>query len=294
MKNNLKIATCYQDTIRIYICDTTELVEEARKLHKLWPTSAAALGRTLTVVGMMGAMLKKQQSLAVKIDATGPIKKIVAEADESGSVIGYVGNPEIYLKYDNGKLNVAMAVGEGSTLTVTKDLFLKEPFTSISPIVSGEIAEDFTYYFATSEQVPTSVALGVLVGTEGTIEHAGGFIVQVMPGASEETIQTLETTLSDFPSFTTLLEERVSLEEIISKLSAGEYQILEERHLHFACSCSKQRFREGIMSLGAQTIETILSEDKEAECTCQYCGKQYVYDEDDLISMLNVVRRLKK
>ena len=291
----LQIATAFNNTVRIYIAKTTQIVKDAQEVHQMYPTCTAALGRTLTATLIMGSMLKGGQSIAVKIEGNGPIGKIVCESDTSVRVMGYLHNGGVYLKYKNGKLNVGDAVGREGSLTVVKDLHLKEPFVSTVPLISGEIAEDFTYYFAESEQVPSSVSLGVLVGLNGDVLAAGGFIVQVMPGCSEETIKILEENLAKIPSMSELIQEGKTGREI-AKLIAGDadYVVHKNFPVKYKCSCSKERFLKGIKSLGYRTIEKIYKEDRKIDATCQYCHHTYHFDEDEIFDMLEDLKGGKK
>ena len=286
-KDFLQIATAFNHTIRIYVTKTTDIVLEAQRVHELYPTAVAALGRSMTATLIMGSMLKGKQSIAVKIEGDGPLGKIVCESDASGRVMGYLHNGGVYLKYNNGKLNVGDAVGRTGSLTVVKDLHLKEPFVSTVPIITGEIGDDFAYYFAESEQVPTSVSVGVLVGLNGECLAAGGFIVQVMPGCAEETIAYLEERLKNVPPVSSLIQEGKNGRDIIKTiLGDEEFEILKTMPVKFACSCSKERFTKGIKSLGYDTLKNIYVEDKGLTATCQYCHQQYTYTENELEEIL--------
>ena len=286
-KDFLQIATAFNHTIRIYVTKTTDIVLEAQRVHELYPTAVAALGRSMTATLIMGSMLKGKQSIAVKIEGDGPLGKIVCESDASGRVMGYLHNGGVYLKYNNGKLNVGDAVGRTGSLTVVKDLHLKEPFVSTVPIITGEIGDDFAYYFAESEQVPTSVSVGVLVGLNGECLAAGGFIIQVMPGCAEETIAYLEERLKDVPPVSSLIQEGKNGRDIIKTiLGDEEFEILKTMPVKFACSCSKDRFTKGIKSLGYDTLKNIYVEDKGLTATCQYCHQQYTYTENELEEIL--------
>ena len=290
-KDFLQIATAFNHTIRIYVTKTTDVVLEAQKVHELYPTAVAALGRSMTATLIMGSMLKGKQSIAVKIEGDGPLGKIVCESDASGRVMGYLNNGGVYLKYNNGKLNVGDAVGRNGTLTVVKDLHLKEPFVSAVPLISGEIGEDFAYYFAESEQVPTSVSVGVLVGLNGECLAAGGFIIQVMPGCQEETISYLEERLKDVPPISQLIQEGKTGRDILKViLGDEEFEILKTMPVKFACSCSKERFTKGIMSLGYDTVKKIYDEDHSLAATCQYCHHEYTYSEEELENMLKKLK----
>lgn len=292
-KDFLQIGTAFDGTVRIYIAKTTNIVKEAAKVHQTYPTATAALGRALTITLIMGAMLKGDQSIAVKVEGNGPIGKIVCESDTSGRVMGYLQNGGVYIKYKNGHLDVGDAVGREGFITVVKDLHLKEPFTSSVPIISGEIAEDFTYYFAESEQVPSSVSLGVLVGLNEEVLSAGGFVVQVMPNCKEETIAKLEENLKKIPSATELFTVNTSATKI-AKYIIGEdedYNVLKTSRVRFACTCSKDRFRSGIKSLGYAAISKMLKEDKGIEATCQYCHKSYMFEEKEVQEILDEIKK---
>ena len=291
----LQIATAFDNTIRIYVCKSTQIVKDAQKVHELYPTATAALGRLMTATLIMGAMLKGGQSIAVKLDGGGPLGKIICESDASGRVMGYLGNGGVYLKYSNGKLNVGDAVGRYGTLTVVKDLHLKEPFTSTVPIISGEIGEDIAYYFAESEQVPTSVSVGVLVGLNEECLAAGGFIIQVMPGCKEESIAKLEESLKNVAPISQLIAEGKTGRDIIKTiLGDEEFNILKTMPVKFACSCSKERFTKGIKSLGYDAVKKILNEDQGLTATCQYCHTQYTYTADELLEIVNNIKKGNK
>lgn len=282
-KDFLQVATAFNGSIRIYVARTTLLVGEAQRVHKMYPTAIAALGRTLTATLIMGSMLKGSQSIAVKIEGGGPIGKIVCESDTSGRVMGYLSNGGVYLKYKNGKLNVGDAVGREGTLTVVKDLHLKEPFVSTVPLISGEIGEDFTYYFAESEQTPSSVSVGVLVGLNGEVLAAGGFIVQVMPGCSEEVINKVEENLKVISPISELIQEGKNGRDILRLIvGSNDFEIHKTAPVRFGCTCSKEKFTKGIKSLGYSTVKKILDEDHGLTATCQYCHEAYVYTEEEL------------
>lgn len=291
-KDYLQIITAFDNTIRIYLINSTNLVNKASKTKMMYPTAIAALGRTLSVTLMMGQMLKGDQTIAVKVEGDGPLGKIVTEADTSGNVMGYVQNGEVYLKYNDHKLNVGDAVGRNGFITVVKDLHLKEPFVSSTPIISGELAEDFTYYFTVSEQVPSSVSLGVLVSNENEVISAGGFIVQVMPNCKDETIDLLMKKLQDVKPVSELILENNNLEEI-AKLIIGDdvkYEILKTIDVDYKCRCSKETFRKGLKSLGKDTLLKMYKEDHQIETTCQYCGKKYLFDEEELKKILDEIK----
>ena len=290
-KDFLQVATAFNHTIRIYVTKTTDIVKEAQKVHELYPTAVAALGRCMTATLIMGSMLKGKQSIAVKIEGNGPLGKIVCESDTTGRVMGYLHNGGVYLKYNNGKLNVGDAVGRNGTLTVVKDLHLKEPFVSAVPLISGEIGEDFAYYFAESEQVPTSVSVGVLVGLNGECLAAGGFIIQVMPGCAESTISYLEERLQNVPPVSEMIQEGKNGRDILKVILGDEpFEVLKTAPVRFSCSCTKERFTAGIKSLGYETVKKLQDEDHGLTATCQYCHHEYVYTEDEIKEMLKEMK----
>jgi molecular chaperone Hsp33 len=290
-KDFLQVATAFNGSIRIYVARTTLLVGEAQRVHQMYPTATAALGRTLTATLIMGSMLKGNQSIAVKIDGGGPLGKIVCESDTSGRVMGYLSNGEVYLKYKNGKLNVGDAVGRTGTLTVVKDLHLKEPFVSTVPLISGEIGEDFTYYFTESEQTPSAVSVGVLVGLNGEVLAAGGFIVQVMPGCTEETISIIEENLNKIKPVSELIQEGNNGREILRLIvGSNDFKIHKTAPVRFACTCSKDKFTKGIKSLGYTTVKKILDEDHGLTATCQYCHQAYTFTEEELTELVESIK----
>ena len=290
-KDFLQVATAFNGSIRIYVARTTLLVGEAQRVHQMYPTATAALGRTLTATLIMGSMLKGKQSIAVKIDGGGPLGKIVCESDTSGRVMGYLSNGEVYLKYKNGKLNVGNAVGRTGTLTVVKDLHLKEPFVSTVPLISGEIGEDFTYYFTESEQTPSAVSVGVLVGLNGEVLASGGFIVQVMPGCTEETISIIEENLNKIKPVSELIQDGNNGRDILRLIvGSNDFVIHKTAPVKFGCTCSKEKFSKGIKSLGYTTVKKILDEDHGLTATCQYCHQAYTFTEEELTELVESIK----
>lgn len=282
-------ATAGEGSVRVFIANTKEIVQQAFLHHKTSPVMSAALGRALTAVSIMGSMLKSDDDLVtIKIKGDGPGKGLIVTGDSKARVKGYPFNPmvDIPLK-PNGKLDVQNALGEGS-LTVIKDMGLKEPYVGQIPLVSGEIAEDLTYYFAKSEQTPSAVSLGVLVDRDYSIKQAGGFIIQVMPNADENIINSLETKLATIKPFTTLLEEGNTIEDILNIL-LGDFgvNILDKIPVKFYCNCSKERVEKALISIGKDELETIIKEDKKATLHCHFCNKDYEFNENDLKTLLN-------
>ncbi|WP_305080942.1 Hsp33 family molecular chaperone HslO [Oceanobacillus sp. CFH 90083] len=284
MKDYLIKATTYNGMIRAYAVTSTETVEEARRRQDTWATASAALGRTITVTAMMGAMLKGDDSVTVKVMGNGPIGAIIADGNAAGHVRGYVTNPHVDFDLnEKGKLDVSRAVGTEGNISVIKDLGMKDYFTGETPIVSGEISEDFTYYFATSEQVPSAVGAGVLVNPDLSILAAGGFIVQVMPGADEAVIERLEDRIQSFPAISSLIQEGKTPEEILYTLfDKDNVNILEKMPIAFQCKCSKDRLANAIIGLGEEEIQQMIDEDHGAEATCHFCNERYTFTEEEL------------
>lgn len=285
MKSYLQKAYCMNQTVRIYAAITTDIVSHAQEIFNLWPTSCAALGRTLTIAAIMSCTYKSGEYLNIKVNGDGPLGRITVEATD-GNVRGFVQNPGVYLSYNNGKLNVADAVGAGY-IEVIKDLHMRQPFSSTSEIISGEIAEDFTYYFAKSEQIPSSVGLGVLFDTNSKVKAAGGFLIQVMPGCKDEYISKLENKLANMQSCSEMIDKGYTAEDIIKEITDGDYELLETRDLNYKCNCSKEKFKKGLKSIGYEEVKDILDVDKKAEITCNFCNKQYLFNEKDLQEILD-------
>ncbi len=284
MKDYLVKATTYNGMVRAYAATSTNTVEEARRRQDTWATASAALGRTITVTAMMGAMLKGEDSITVKVEGDGPLGVMVADGSANGYVRGYVTNPHVDFDLnEQGKLDVARAVGKQGNLSVVKDLGLKENFTGQVPITSGEISEDFTYYFANSEQVPSAVGGGVLVNPDHTILASGGFIIQVMPGADEEMITRLEEKIQSFPAISKLIREGNSPEQILERLFGDqEVKVHEQLPISFQCKCSKDRVEQAVIGLGSEEIQHMIDEDKGAEATCHFCNEVYHFSEQEL------------
>lgn len=274
--------------IRFFVCSTKELVEEARKRHNTSPVASAALGRLLTAGCMMGSMLKGEKDLlTLRIRGDGPIGGITVTADSKARVKGYVGNPDVILPANElHKLDVKGAVGAGY-LDVIKDMGLKEPYVGQTALQTGEIAEDITFYFASSEQVPSSVGLGVLMNRDNTVRQAGGFIIQLMPFAEEETIEALEKTLGEITSVTSMLDSGMSPEDMIERLFAGlKPQITDCIEPVFYCSCSKERVEQALISIGKDEIKSMIEDGEEIEMKCQFCNSTYRFGIDELRTIL--------
>ena len=284
MKDYLVKALAYDGNIRAYAVRTTETISEAQRRHQTWRTASAALGRTMTAGLMMGAMLKGDDKLTIKINGGGPIGPIVVDSNAKGEVRGYVTNPEVdFESRENGKLDVRRAVGTDGMLAVVKDIGLRDFFSGQVPLVSGELGEDFTYYFATSEQVPSSVGVGVLVNPDDTILAAGGFIFQLMPGTPDPIISKLEERLKTIEPISKLIERGLTPEQILEELFGREHvRVLETMPVSFQCNCSKERFANAIVGLGAAEITAMIEEDGQAEAHCHFCNEKYLFSKEEL------------
>ena len=273
--------------IRAFAASTTELVETARRHHDTSPVATAALGRLLTAGVMMGSMMKNPTDmLTLQIQCAGPIGGLTVTADSQGSVKGYVHNPEVMLPPKNGKLDVGGALGAGF-LNVIKDMGLKEPYSGQTVLQSGEIAEDLTYYFATSEQVPSSVGLGVLMEKDNTVRCAGGFIVQVMPFIEEEVLSRLEQNIANIQSVTAMLYNGHTPEEMLSKVLAGlDMEVTDTLPAAFSCNCSKQRIEKAIISVGRKEIQSMIDEGEPIEVKCHFCNTAYKFEVEELKNLL--------
>lgn len=270
--------------IRFFFADTKDVVEKARSLHNTAPVVSAALGRTLTAASIMGLMLKDERDvLTVQIKCDGPIGGITVTADASGCVKGYANNPYVDIPLNEfGKLDVFGAVGNGS-LVVIKDLGLKEPYVGQVPLISGEIAEDFTYYFTKSEQTPSAVALGVLVDKDLSIKYAGGFVLQLLPGADEDTIKRLERRLGAIPSVTSMFGDKMSAEDIVMRvLKDFDPKIMDKKEVMYKCGCSREKVIQALMKVGKKELSQILAEDKKANVHCHFCNTDYDFNEKEL------------
>ena len=273
--------------IRILTTRTTDLVEEARKLHQTSPLATAALGRTLTGALLVASLLKSGHEVSLSIDGNGPLGKIVAEANYKGEVRGYLKNPGANLPLKDGKLDVASGVGQGE-LTVRKMLADGKPYEGSTKLISGEIGEDLTYYFTVSEQIPSSVGLGVLVDKDSSVKAAGGFLLQVMPDAADEDIDLLEENIANIGSLSRHISKGKSPEEILD-LVMGDiyYRILEKTDVKYHCRCSEDRISSIVRSLSREEIDSVLEELGEVEIQCHFCNQSYSFDENEINDIMN-------
>lgn len=286
-------ATAARGQIRAFAATTREMVDTARRAHNTSPVATAALGRLLTAGAMMGAMMKGEEDiLTIKIEGNGPIEGLTVTADTRGNVKGYAFNPSVMLPPNKqGKLDVGGALGLG-VLSVIKDIGLKEPYVGQTILVTGEIAEDLTYYFATSEQTPSSVALGVLMNRDNTVCQAGGFILQMMPGADDAVIDRLEQKLKEITSITALLDEGNTPEMILDHV-LGEFglEMNEKLPARFFCNCTKERVEKALISVGKKEIQEMINDGKPIEVNCHFCNKNYTFAVEELKEILGKALR---
>ncbi|SKC07481.1 molecular chaperone Hsp33 [Lachnospiraceae bacterium] len=274
--------------VRIFAATTRNTVEEARKAHNTSPVISAALGRLLTGGAMMGAMLKGDDMITLQIRGDGPVKGLTVTADARGHVKGFALEPEVIvpIRESDHKLDVGKAVGHG-TLQIIKDLGLKDPYIGQTALVNGEIAEDLTYYFASSEQVPSAVGLGVLMNHDNTVREAGGFIVQMLPGASEESISAVEKNVAKIHSVTDLLKEGNKPEDIIRLVLDGlEPKIFDPMPVEFKCDCGVEKVSRVLISIGEAELNKLIEEGEPVEIRCEFCGKAYTFSVDDVKELL--------
>ena len=285
MEDKIISFLAFDGKVNIKCINSTNLVEEARKIHDLSPVTTAALGRLLTMGSLMGSNLKEEKDkITLQIKSNGPIDTMIVVSDKNADVRGYIKNPNVDLPLkSNGKLDVGAAVGKDGMLYIIRDIGLKEPYVGLTPLVSGEIAEDFTEYFAKSEQVPTAIALGVLVDKNG-VKSAGGYIVQLMPDATEDVISALESNLSKIPPISKMLENNMSLEDIAGMITGDGmlFMVGEDLLPKYKCDCQKSRIKNGLVSLGAKEIQDIIDTDGKAEVVCKFCKKKYEFSKEDL------------
>lgn len=284
----LKKFMAHADMVKISCVDTTDIVENARKIHKMNPTPTAALGRVLTMGLLMGTMSKgEKDKLTLQILGDGSLGSILVVADSVGNVKGYVSKPLAEAeKKENGKLNVSGIIGNGE-LRVIKDIGLGEPYVGSVPLQTGEIAEDFAYYFAISEQIPTAVALGVLVNKDGTVKKAGGYIIQALPDTPDQILELIENRIAESSSITDMLENGKTLDEIAKYISddLNTYEV-EEIEVNWNCDCSRERMERAIFSMSKKDIEE-LAEDEETEVSCHFCNSSYVFSKEEIQNLIN-------
>lgn len=284
MSDYLIKALAYDGQLRAMAVRTTEMVAEAQRRHDTWPTASAALGRTMTAATMLACQLKGDDKLTVTVEGGGPIGVIIVDANAKGETRGYVTNPHVDFELnDKGKLDVARAVGTKGQLSVVKDMGLKENFVGRIPLVSGEIGDDFTYYLAKSEQIPSAVGVGVLVNPDKSIKASGGFLIQVMPGASDDIIDKLEKRLKEIPQVSKMVDQGLSPEDMLEVIfGSGVVKVIDRQPVTFKCTCSREKIENGLAGLGKEELKAMIEEDKGAEATCRFCNQTYRFTEEEL------------
>ncbi len=287
-KDYIVRATAADNQIRAFAIQSANLVEDARQRHETSPVATAALGRLLSGAAMMGSMMKGEKDLlTIQMKGDGPINGVMVTADSHGNVKGYVGNPNVLIPPNYaGKLDVGAAIGYGM-LTVSKDMGLKEPYHTQLPLATSEVAEDLTYYFAKSEQVPSAVALGVLMSKDNTVKQAGGFIVQLMPFAEERVIDALERKIEKITSVTAMLDEGCAPEQLLERV-IGEFgiQVIDTMPAQFACNCSKERILRSLATISKKDLKEMIDDGEPIEVTCHFCNSRYSCTPEELKSLL--------
>lgn len=284
MSDILVKALGYKSHARIYAVTTTDALNIIGDRLSYFPSALDALGRVMSMGAIMGGTLKGEETATLRIDGDGQIGRIVVDANAHGAIRGYAENPHCHFEYNDFRLNAKATIGSKGMITIIKDLKLKEPFIGYTPIINGEIAEDFAYYYLVSEQIPTAISLGVLVDTEGRAVTSGGFMIQLLPNTPEEVAIEIENKIKSLPTISEMLSSGFTPEDIINNL-AKDAKILSTTPVEFKCNCSKEKFAKGILSLGSKEIKEIIDEDKEANTTCHFCGNDYHFDFDELTSL---------
>lgn len=282
-------ATAQNGGVRIFAAITTDVVEKARVIHDMSPTASAALGRLLTGASMMGTMLKgDKNTITLSLNGGGEAGNLVVTSNAKGNVKGYIGNPHVDLApKENGKLDVGGAVGKNGFLNVVKDLGLKEPYVGKVPLYTGEIGEDLAYYYVVSEQVPTAVAVGVLVDTDLSIKAAGGLIVQMMPGQDEMLGDIITYRLEEIPPISQLIAEGKSGEDLLNLLFDDmDLKIHESIEVDYVCDCSRERVEKAMISIGREELTKLMEEDEQTEVACHFCNKKYHFSREDIGELL--------
>lgn len=284
--------TALDGKIRVFGALSTGLVEELRKRQGTYPVVTAALGRTATMAAIMGIMLKGEEKVSIQINGGGPVGRILADANAYGEVRGYVTHPDVLGgSNDNGKLDVKGVVGTDGYVTVIKDLGMREPYQGQVEIISGELGEDFAYYFTQSEQTPSAVGVGVLLNKEdASVRVAGGFLLQLLPGLRDEEITEIEEQLAKLGTVTAILQQGITPEQIVERLIPGPIHFMERTPLTFRCTCDRSRLENVLISLGSQELESMKMEQGQAEVTCSFCRDTHLFSEEDLDNLIQMAR----
>ncbi|GIW49336.1 MAG: 33 kDa chaperonin [Caloramator sp.] len=286
-------ATASNGDIRLFVAITTDIVEKARQIHDLSPTASAALGRLLTAGSIMGAMLKgEKDTLTLSMNGRGPAGNLVVVANSKGNVKGYISNPHVDLPLnDKGKLDVGGAIGKEGFLNVVKDMGLKDPYVGSVPLYTGEVGDDIAYYFTVSEQVPSAVALGVLVDTDISIKSAGGLVIQMMPGANELLADIITFRLQEIPPLSTLIAEGKTCEDILNLLFDDmDLKIHEEIDIAYECDCSRERVEKALIALGKEELERLKDEEEIMQVECHFCERRYQFTKDDMQNLIDSIK----
>ncbi|EEW93069.1 Hsp33 family molecular chaperone HslO [Granulicatella elegans] len=296
MKDHLLKVLAFNDEVKAVAIVATEAVSQAQKRHDTWSAATAALGRTMIGTQLLATSLKGKEKITVQVNGDGPGGKIMAEANGLGQMRGYISNPHVSLPLnEKGKLDVRGVVGTNGTITVIKDLQMKEPFSGQIPIVDGELGMDFTYYLAVSEQINGAVGVSVLVNPDESVRAAGGFMIQLLPGASEETIVEIERRISEMPLVSKLIDQQEEPIDLLNRLLGKEnIKVLEELPVEFHCPCTRERFSAGLLSIGVEDLQHLIDEDHGAEIVCHFCGEKYQFSEDDLNDLITEIKSQKK
>ena len=289
-RDKIKKFLAYDGKVAITVAETTQIVEKAREIHDLTPTTTAALGRLLTAVTLMGVDLKNDQdSISAQIKGDGPIGTMIAVTDKTPKVRAYIQNPHVELPLnDKGKIDVGGAVGKAGYLNIIKDIGLKEPYIGIVPLTSGEIAEDFARYFVESEQKKSAISLGVLVNKDG-VEKAGGYLISLMPDVTDEIVTKLEENIQKVPSISKILSENKKLEEIATIITGDSKikEIEENSSLAYECNCSFEKFEKGLISLGKAELQDLIKQEENIETVCHFCNKKYIFDKKKIQEIID-------
>lgn len=292
MKDHVMRATAAGAKVRAVAAITTDTVEEARRRQGTLPTATAALGRTMTGAALLASLLKEGQKVTLQLKGDGPLKEVTGDAEANGNVRGYVKNPGVHLPLRNGKLDVGGAVGTKGTLSVAKDVGLKEPYAGIVSLVTGEVGDDLSEYLVVSEQQPSAVGLGVLVDTDNSVLAAGGYIIQPLVGADDEVIATIERNIASAPPISEMVRAGLDARAILTRVLDGlDVELQEVRDVRFNCGCSRLRAERTLIALGSRELKDMLAEGEDVELNCNFCDESYIFSIGDIQSLLDEIKR---
>ena len=296
MADTLLKVLAFNDEVKAVAMVATDAIAEAQRRHDTWSSATAALGRTIIGTQLLASSLKDDERITVQVNGDGPGGKIMTDANGRGEMRGYITNPHVSLELnEKGKLDVRGVVGTNGTITVIKDLNMREPFSGQVPIIDGELGMDFTYYLAVSEQINGAVGVSVLVNPDETVRAAGGFMIQLLPGASEATISEIERRISEIPMVSKLIDQQEQPRDILNRLLGEEnIRVLEEMPVKFHCGCTRERFSAGLLSIGVDDLQHLIDEDHGAEVVCHFCGEKYHFDEAELQGLIDEIKANRK